>query len=347
MGKLCNVAVLTLAVSFFSGCGEDETPPTAPGNDAYEFVATVQIDPCGGTLADPVDELCGGTHDVRASFEYVLADIREEFPGAKAVTFRTGPGTWEFSHHGCGQERCRLSDSLHDVFAGRPLMILARRPTSPSGSATSLSVHVLLGDATMGYDLFVPSRPVEMSTDADGFPVIDDDLALSGDFGMDTTAGTTVGGSGDMTIRDWRTLPVHHKPEPPVVGRPTFTVQQLRNAPASLTIGEYTVAFRGSVVFQSSPNGEITVSFSIWEQGLWDFDQARLDFLWVVRESGEIWEPEIPSVWDSFRMDGSAGEGPAWAVGTLVDIVVGFVDLNGDVRLMGATEAIVAGAAVE
>jgi hypothetical protein len=73
---------------------------------------------------------------------------------------------------------------------------------------------------------------------------------------------------------------------------------------------------------------------------LWDFDRARLDFLWVVHESDEVWEPEISNAWDSFRIERSASDGPMWEVGTDVDVVAGFVDLDGVVWKMRFTDTI-------
>jgi hypothetical protein len=179
-----------------------------------------------------------------------------------------------------------------------------------------------------------------MSVDEAGFPAIDGDLAFSGDLRIGMKDGATAIGSADVTIKNWHMLPVHHKPEPPVVTRPTFTVQELRDAPETLEFGEYKLAFQKGDAFRPALDRGITVSFSIWEQGLWDFDQARLDYLWVVHESGEVWEPEIPSAWDSFRMERSASDGPKWEVGTEVAVVAGFVDLNGDVWLMRITDTI-------
>ena len=104
MREVYIVVVLTIGISLFWGCADYETP-TEPGSDPPEFVATVHIDSCEGfPPGQPLDELCGGSSDIRASFEFVLADIKEEFIGrtghvTKTVTFRTGPGTWEFSKH--------------------------------------------------------------------------------------------------------------------------------------------------------------------------------------------------------------------------------------------------------
>ena len=76
------------------------------------------------------------------------------------------------------------------------------------------------------------------------------------------------------------------------------------------------------------------------EQNFWDLDQARLDFLWVVHESGEVWQPDISSVWDTHYFERSGREGPPWPIDTDVDIVAGFVDLNGDLLLMRITRTI-------
>ena len=338
------VVVLIIGVSLFWGCADYETP-TAPQSDPFEFVATVHLDSCSGFAPDqPLDDLCGGTSDIRASFEFVLADIKEEHTytnyGTRAVTFRTGPGTWEFSNHGCARLGCSLSDALHALFEGRPLTIIARRSISPSGGETALIVYLIASNPAVVYALSFRVGPVEMSVDAAGFPVFDGDLAFSGDLLIETQGGTTVRGNADVTIKNWCLLPVHHKPEPPVVARPTFVVQDLRDAPETLEFGEYKLAFRKGDAFRPALDRGITVVFSIWEQGLWDFDQARLDFLWVVHESGELWEPAIPSAWDSFRMERSASDGPKWEVGTEVDVVAGFVDLNGDVWLIRITDTI-------
>jgi len=343
MRDLYIVVVLIIGVSLFWGCADYETP-TAPRSDPPEFVATVHIDSCKGLPpGQPLDDFCGGISDIRASFEFVLADIKEEYTYpdhvTKVVTFRTGPGTWDFSSHGCTR-RCTLSDALHDLFEGRPLMITSRRSISPNGGGTVLGIYLVAGNPDVAYVLSFPIGLVEMSVDEAGFPVIDGDLAFSGDFLIEMQGGTTARGSADLTIKNWHVLPDHRKREPPVVARPTFTVQELRDAPETLEFGEYTLAFQKGDAFRPARDLGITVSFSIWEQGLWDIDQARLDFLWVVHESGEVWEPEIPSAWDSFRMERSASDGPKWEVGTEVDVVAGLVDLNGDVWLMRITDTI-------
>jgi hypothetical protein len=334
------VVALSIGISLFWGCADYETP-TAPRSDSPEFVATVHIDSCKGfPPGQPLDDFCGGISDIRASFEFVLADIKEDYNLTKAVTFRTGPGTWEFSNHGCTRGRCRLSDALHDLFEGRPLMITSRRSISPNDGGTVLGIYLIAGNPDVAYVLSFPIGLVEMSVDEAGFPVIDGDLAFSGNFLIETQAGPTARGSADVTIKNWRLLPVHHKPEPPVVARPTLTAQELMGALETLEFGEYNLAFQRGDAYRPALHRGITVSFSIWEKSLRDFDQARLDFLWVVHESGEVWEPEIPSSWDSFRMERSASDGPMWVVGTEVDVVAGFVDLNGDVWLMRITDTI-------
>jgi hypothetical protein len=344
MRELYVVVVLTIGVSLFWGCADYETP-TAPQRAAPEFLATIHIDSCKSfPSGQPLDELCGGSSDIRASFDFVLADIRKEYTYSDHVTqdviFRTGPGTWEFLHHGCTRRPCRFSDALHGLFEGRPLTIIAMRSISPNGSLTGLSVHVIAGNPAVPYDLSFSIVPVEMSIDAAGFPVIDGDMAVSGSIRLYGGPDLTARGSGDVKIKNWHVLSVHHKPEPPVVARPTFNVQELRDAPETLEFGEYKLAFQKGDAYRPALDRGITAFFSIWEQGLWDFDQARLDFLWVVHESGEVWEPEIPSAWDSIRMERSASDGPEWEVGTEVDVVAGFVDLNGDVWLMRITDTI-------
>jgi hypothetical protein len=212
--------------------------------------------------------------------------------------------------------------------------------TSPDGGEIHLRMDLVAGTPAEAYDLWFSINPIEMSVDEAGFPTIDGDLAFSGDLRIGRSDRATVFGSADVTVKNWQSLPVHHKPEPPVVTRPTFTEQELRDAPETLEIGEYKLAFGNGDATRPAIDRGITVSVSIWEQGLWDFDQGRLDFLWVVHESGEVWEPEIQSAWDYFRMDRSASDGPEWGAGTDVDIVAGFVDLNGDVWLMRTTETI-------
>jgi len=335
--------ILAVAASLLWGCADDKTP-TEPQANPPEFLATVNVDPCGLPPDQPFDELCGDSSDMDASFDFVLPGIKEEFASGdhvtKVVTFRTGPGTWDFTKHACIEAQCSLGRGFDDLFEGRPLMIMAIRTISPAGSAVSLTMHLIAGSAASPYDLFFPGGSAEMSVDADGFPVIGDELAVSGDFFVDTPGGTMVHGSADVRIEKWPELPVHHKPEPPVVDRPVLSVQQLRRAPYALELGTHTLAFEAADAVVPADASGIAVSFTILEQGLWDFDDARLDFLWVVHESGEIWEPEIPSAWDTFRIQRSASGGPTWDALTEVDIVAGFVDLNGDVRLMRAPDTI-------
>jgi hypothetical protein len=346
MKVLFILVILTMGLSFFWGCAEDETP-TAPEGNPPEFLATIHIDSCQGfPPGSPIDDLCGRRSDIHASFEFVFDGVKEEHTytdgATKAVTFRTGPGTWEFSEHGCTGPRCRLSDELNGFFEGRSLMIIARRSISPSspGGVFTLTIHLIAGSPVLGYDIWFPNGDSDMSVDAGGFPMIGDDLALSGDVLVEMLDGTKARGSADVTIKNWQTLPVRHKPEPPVVARPTVTVQMLRDAPETLEFGEYKLAFQKCEAFRPALDRGITVSFSIWEQGLWDFDKARLDFLWVVHESGEVWEPEITSAWDDIRMDRSTSDGPEWEVGTEVDVLAGFVDLNGDLWLMRSSDTI-------
>ena len=64
-----------------------------------------------------------------------------------------------------------------------------------------------------------------------------------------------------------------------------------------------------------------------------------MDFVWLVQES-DVWEPEIQSIWNNYEFSTGAYNGPGWAVGTDVDIVVGFVDVDGDVHLMRARRSV-------
>lgn len=337
MKTLCATLVLAIAVSLFCGCADNETP-TAPPRLVPEFTATIAIDSCESyPPGQPLDDLCGRS-DIHGSFDFAYAGVEEQYTGGdyvtRVVTLKTGPGTWEFSRHGCTRSACRLGDALHTLFAGRPLTIIVRRSTSSNDSATVMNAYVVAGNPSAAYALsFLVLDAAEIPVDAAGFPVIDGDLTLRGGVSMGMRYGTAVGGSAEVTIKDWDMLPVHHKTEPPVVARPALAVQDLRQAPETLALGDYELAFDLSRVFRPVGHG-VTVEFAIWEQGLWDVDQARLDFVWVVHESGDVWEPEIPSVWDRFQMEESVRDGPAWDVGTQVDVVAGFVDLDGNVQLM-------------
>lgn len=342
------IVAATIGALLVWGC-EDSKTPTAPRPNPPEFVATVNVDSCADSSpGEPLDQLCGGSSDIRASFDFIYDDVRHEYPGpgytTKEVQFRTGPGTWEFSRHDCTGD-CGLSEALNTLFAGRPLRMTALRRISPTGGITTLVIDVIAGDPAVAWALSFPVGQVEMPVDADGFPVIDGDLTLNGPFQIATLGGGAVWGTADVTIERWTALPVHHKSEPPVVARPVYTVSQLRGAPPGLELGGYTLAFEDVAAVRPALDVGITVSVSIWEQSLNDFDQGRFDFLWVVNGMGEVWEPDIPGVWDFFRLDASASDGPQWNEGTDVDVVAGIVDLNGDVHLLGIAATIEAGGA--
>lgn len=336
------ISLFSITVAASLGCASDSETPTSAESDPHELVATVHIDTCESyppIQPGVLDALCGSSSDIRASFELVYPDIKKEYEGpggaiTRKVTFRTGPGTWEFSDPG-------FRDALLDHFAGRPVKIVARRTVGPSSDVREIFLQVMTGNSDVYYILGMEC-PHDMPVDADGFPVIENAMTLSGPIRIQQhrlDGYQHAAGNADLRIKNIRVLPVRQKPEPPVVGRPTLTAQELRAAPSTLEFGDKKLAFQRASAYRPALYLGITATFLIMEESLRDLEEARLDFVWVVHESG-VWEPEIASKWDTHYFEVGRNDGPKWPIDTDVDIVVGFVDLNGDVSLMGITKTI-------
>jgi hypothetical protein len=217
------------------------------------------------------------------------------------------------------------------------LKIRAKRTVTPGSGTTEILLDVWDGTAIplQWYRLLTEWCPLDLPIDNDGFPIVGEEAIFSGplllqDFAYNRPS-TLLAGSGDFQIRNLNLMPIREKPVPPVVERPEFTVEQLRAGPSSLQFGEQGVVFTHGDVQQDHFSGVLSASFGIWEQNLRDFDQARLDFVWVVHESGDVWQPDIVPQWDTYKLGDVVKDGPWWPVGTGVDIIVGFVDLKGEV----------------
>jgi len=343
------MVLITLASVF--GCSTNETPtsPTSPKNDPHEFVAMVNIDSCTSRLPDDsggLDGLCGGTSEIRGSFEFVYPATREEEHErngviTKRVTYRTGPGVWAFSNEAFG-------DVLADHFEGRPLKIVATRTVvdtvgGPASDMTEVFLRVWSGTVTPYQEnRLTMQSPTEMPIDANGFPSIGEEVMLSGPLRFTQYGGPyqTAAGSANLRIKNLHVLPIRHKSEPPEVERPTLRVQQLRAAPSTLQFGNRTLVFNRAVASRwQSGAAPLDVFIEILEENFYMVDEVRMDFVWLVHESG-IWEPEIGSIWNTHRFGAHASDGPLWPLGTAVDIVVGFTDMSGDVHLMKATTTV-------
>jgi len=338
------VTALSIAATAFLGCTSNPEEPKIRVGDMREFVAAVSIDSCYSFpqgWPSELEALCGKSCVISVSFDFVYQDVTREvtiWGGAikRTRTFRTGPGTWEFSNP-------EFRDALLHHLDGRPLDIRATRTVGPDSDVREISVSELTGHPDLSYRFYLHGL-YEMPVDTAGFPAIENTIRLSGFTGIwqrDAQQGYyRATGDANAEIKNLRELPIEKKRVPPVVPRPILTPQELISAPSTLEFGDKRLVFIGSGAIKSWGNGPaVQIGFSIQEESYCDVDELRLDFLWVVHETG-VWEPEIVPVWDTYYFRGVAYDGPTWPTDTDVAIVVGFVDLNGDVSLMRITETI-------
>ncbi|MDX1439589.1 MAG: hypothetical protein R3284_06780 [Rubricoccaceae bacterium] len=115
-----------------------------------------------------------------------------------------------------------------------------------------------------------------------------------------------------------------------------LTPEELKAAPTVLRLGDRALVYTKTVVAQSWGSPATMMEVWIWEENLHNVDKVRMDFIWVIHEAG-VWEPDISSIWNTSEFMVSASAGPVWPVATDVDVVVGFVDVDGAVHLMRAT----------
>ena len=211
---------------------------------------------------------------------------------------------------------------------------------SPSGKST-LGIFVISGTADPFYMMMTKlGGTFEATLDSDGFPIIDT-IELDGSImfqelrrdGFEWASGEV---AAELRISE---LPVEDDKEPPIVARPDLTPEELRAAPSVLRLGDKALVFTTATVFQRWGTGTVGLSIWIKEESLHNVDEGRMDFAWVARES-DVWQPELGSIWNNYEFVTGAGDGPSWPVGAVVDIVVGFVDREGDVQLMRATTTV-------
>jgi len=183
--------------------------------------------------------------------------------------------------------------------------------------------------------------PFEAALDGDGYPIIDSIELKGGSIvvqelrsdGFELAAGQAAAEIGLSK------LPIEGDREPPIVARPDLTPEELAAAPTTLEFGDKTLVFTGASVSQSWGSATVTLCFQIKEMNLNMFDEVRMDFVWVVRES-DVWEPAVSSIWNNYEFGSCAQDGPNWPVAADVDVVVGFVDMDGVVQLMKATTSV-------
>jgi len=184
--------------------------------------------------------------------------------------------------------------------------------------------------------------PFEAELDNDGYPIVDT-IALKGGSILVLRQGSDgvelAAGTADAGI-DVSELPIEADREPPIAARPDLTPEELRAAPVFLELGDKTLVFTSVSVSQNHGSGTVGLRVQITEESLEYVDEGRMDFVWVVHESG-VWEPEFSGIWNTYEFDRTISPGPGLAVGTVVDVVVGFVDMGGVVRLMRATTRVI------
>jgi hypothetical protein len=324
--------VIALLVGSLLGCGDSEAP-TAPSGNAPEILASVVIDTCDSPVpasSGSLDSLCGRSSLVSISPEFVYSDVKDEYlnPSTKIRTLVTGPATWHFSDP-------RFRAALLQHFDGRSLRIRAQ---AVAGEST-ISVFAISGRADPYSMIMVSLRaPIDAALDSDGYPIVEAIEVRGGSFlvvrqGSDGTESAAGPADAAISVSE---LPIETDREPPVVARPDLTPEELRAAPTILKLGDKTLVFLIASVRQSWGTGGIGMRVRITEESLKNVDEVRMDFVWMVHESG-VWEPQVRSIWNTYEYEQSIVSGPGLPVGTVVDVIVGFVDMSGVVRLMRAS----------
>ena len=251
-------------------------------------------------------------------------------------TLVTGPARWWFSDP-------YFEAALLPVLDGRSLRI--RAVVGPDES--TVSVFAVSRGSDPSYadpEYFITvllAGSFDATLDGNGFPILDaiemEDASISiGEYrgfafqwaGGPITAGLHL---SQAQIDDDR--------EPPVVARPHLAPEALNAAPTTLELGDRTLFFPRAELYVPYGSRERILSVEIEEEGYHYVDEVRLDFVWAVTED-DVWEPQIASLWNQYEFLLSVRDGPDWPVGTDVDIVVGFVDATGTVRLMKATSTV-------
>jgi hypothetical protein len=324
------LAMCLVVVGLLLGCGDSKTP-ISPAADNSEIVTTVVIDSCyrlGAMFSSPIDSLCDGTSQVTISPTFVYPDVKSASPSQKSRRRMTGPAHWSFSNP-------RFRDALLDHLEGRSLRITVS--TNLDTGESWFGIFAVFGRAGT-YDTTIMLRgPVETSLDSNGYPLLDT-IELKGSILTQEyrySLGFSVATGEIVAEINLSGIPIEIDREPPIVARPYLTPEELRAVPTVLTLGDKTLVFTEAVVAQQWGRGGVGLSFTVTEESLHNVDEGRMDFVWMVSDA-DLWEPSVPSVWNTSAFSGSASDGTFLPAGTNVDVVVGFVDIGGVVHLIRA-----------
>jgi hypothetical protein len=323
--------VCSLLIGASLGCNESNAP-MLPAANGLEIVATVVIDTCSyvstGALS-VLDSLCGRSSIVTICPMFVYPDVKSRTSSDKIRTLLTGPAYWTFSNP-------HFQAVLPPLFDGRSLRIRAR--TAIGTGESSVWVSTGSGRYPGQQRIIGFGGSFKATLDGNGFPIIDTVELKEGSVSMLDYARASAEGRATARI-SLSQLPIEDDREPPVVARPYLKPEELAAAPSVLQLGDKTLLFQNAVFHVPYGSGERNMYFSIIEESYYYVDEVRMDFVWVVQET-DMWEPEIRSVWNSTEFGASATDGPNWPLGKDVDIVVGFVDSNGDVLLVKTTRTL-------
>ncbi len=196
------------------GCvGDSALTPTSTVPDTAttgEFTATVVIDTCWFLLlpsSGELDSLCGESSIVNVSFEFVYPDETSEYNFGDVTirtrTVRTGPGSWEFSNP-------MFSSAMLSRFSGLPLRIEAHRIVSPTYDSRGIVVAATWIQGSESYGMKLVG-PYEMPVDADGVPVLENRITLTGVFQIQHYSSSNYEiafGKADVEINNLREAPV-------------------------------------------------------------------------------------------------------------------------------------------
>jgi len=315
------------------GCDDSETP-ISPADKTHGIVATVFVDSCDTPVpasTGSLDSLCGRSSLVSISPAFVYSDVKSESGTTKYRTIVTGPAEWQISDP-------HFRAVLLDHFGGRPLRI---RAVSTAGESR-IGIFAVSGRADPYAVITINlAGPYDAALDSDGYPIIDTinltggstAILRQGSDGWEFAEGRV---TGEITLSE---IPIEAEREPPIVARPDLTPEELRTAPSAVRLGHKTLVFVKTVVAKMWGSAAIAVDFEIMERNLEYVDEARMDFVWVIHES-DVWEPSVASIWNTWTFIANGSPGPVWPVAADVDVVVGFVDVDGVVHLMRARTSI-------
>ena len=204
---------LIASPTLFGCVGDSALTPTSTVPDTAttgEFAATVVIDTCW-FLPPPssgeLDSLCGESSIVSVSFEFVYPDETREYNVGDVTirtrTVRTGPASWKFSNP-------MFSSAMLPRFSGLPLVIRAHRIVSPTYDSREVEVAAAWVQGSESYGMKLVG-PYEMPVDADGVPVLENRITLTGVFQFEHYSSSNyeiADGKADVRINNLREAPV-------------------------------------------------------------------------------------------------------------------------------------------